>query len=93
MEPARSLTPSQLAFLDTMITRAQEKGRLAGDRLTPPNETVGLADAHHPLFDISEHDLRIIEQIQELSSQLQFSITLSDLIKMRERAVRTLAGR
>ena len=56
-------------------------------------ETVGLADAHHPLFDISEHDHRIIQQIQDLSGQLEFSVTLGDLMKIRERAVRTLSGK
>ena len=88
MEKTRSLTASQLSFIDTMITRAQEKGYSAERVLTPPQETVGLADAHHPLFDISEHDLRIIEQMRELASQLTFSITLSDLIKVRRRRSR-----
>ena len=92
MNEARSLTASQLAFLDTMITRAQEKGHSLSDILTPPNETVGLADAHHPMFEITERDQRIIGQIAELASQLEFSVTLESLIEIRAEAVRNLAA-
>ena len=86
MKEPRSLTASQLAFLDTMITRAQERGHSPSDVLTPPNETVGLADAHHPLFEITERDRRIIGQIAELASQLEFSTTLGKLIELRTQA-------
>lgn len=90
MKPV-SLKASQLAFIDLLITRAQEKGRVSTDRITSDDDTVGIADAHHPLFDLSEHDLRIIQQMNQLASQLQFTTTLADLTEMRARAVKELA--
>ena len=91
MKEPRSLTPSQLAFIDTLITKAQQKGYSSQEVLTPPNTTETLTDAHKPYFLISEHDERIIGQIRDLASQMEFSVTLSRLMELRAEAVRNLA--
>jgi hypothetical protein len=89
----KSLTASQLARIDLMITLAQEKG-FEVDQVfkTHTDETAGLMDAHHPLFDLSEHDREIITQIRELASQLEQSTSLSDLLALRGQAVKSLGG-
>lgn len=94
MKPsAASLTVSQLAIVDAVITRAQERGLKFNQSISHTEETVTLTDAHHPLFDFSERDRRTLEQIRQLASQLEFSVSLGDLIEMRGKAVQDLARR
>ncbi len=93
MKDARSLTASQLAALDLMITRAEEKGLKLTDDVyyVAESDTVGLADVHGGLFALSEHDRRIITQMHELARQLEHSVSLGDLMNARAEAVRSLS--
>jgi hypothetical protein len=86
----RSLTASQLAHVDLIITRAQENGRFAQDLVRYTEDTEGVADAHHPFFDFSEHDLSLIAQIQSLAQRLEAKVRLGKLIELRGEAVRNL---
>jgi hypothetical protein len=84
----RSLKPSQLATIDAMITKAQEDGlRLTDVMLT---RTDVLTDIQ-ALFDFSERDLRVVEQIRGLASQLETTVSLGRLIELRADAVRDLS--
>ena len=93
MKDARSLTAGQLAALDLMITRAQEKGVGMTDKVyyVAESDTVGLADRFGGLFDFSEHDQPIIAEIRRLARQLEHSVSLGDLINARAEMVRSLS--
>jgi hypothetical protein len=93
MKDARSLTASQLAALDLMITRAQEKGANMTDKIyyVAESDTVGLIGLHGGLFEFSEHDQPIVAEIRRLARQLEHSVSLGDLINARAEAVRSLS--
>jgi hypothetical protein len=92
MNEMKSLSASQLAAIDFMITRAQERGVNPNDKIyyVAESDTVGLVDAHGGLFALAEDDRRIVDQMRELARQLQHSVSLGDLLKARAELVRSL---
>lgn len=94
MQEQPSLAVSQLYALDAIVTRAQIRGKGPSDRFKtdPTDITTGLADAHHPLFDLSEHDAGILRQMVELASQLELETSIDELLEIRGRLVQQLGG-
>lgn len=93
---SKSLTLGQLVMIDALITRAQASGHGLSDRAKTSitdAQADAVADAHHPLFDFSEHDRRIFVQIKELASRLEHSVSLGELIELRAQAVQSLNRR
>jgi len=94
MKKSPSLTPSELLSIDRLITRAQEKGLTLKDQVKTSitdAQAQATPDAHHPLFDISEHDQHILAQIVQLTSKLEHSVSLGELIELRGQLVRKLS--
>jgi hypothetical protein len=94
MDQGKSLTLDQLTLIDTLITRAQGSGFKVDDLFkTSITEAQAEAtpDAHHPLFDFSVHDRRILQQMKELAGQLEHTTSVSQLMELRAQAVKALS--
>jgi hypothetical protein len=98
-EKTRTLTASQLASLDALITRAQENGRSLTDTLST-TEQVDMAEIHQAMWnhrhggiEINDEDIEILGKIRDLAAKLKIAPTLQQLVEMRGEAVRKQSGR
>jgi hypothetical protein len=92
-EPSGSLEISQLAQIDSLITKAQSRGLGISDVFKThitEEQAAATPDIHHPLFDLSDHDRELIGQIRELASQLDHTASIGELIEIRGRIVQGL---
>ena len=93
MKPSGSLKISQLAQIDSLITQAQSRGLGISDVFKTnitEDQAAATPDIHHPLFDLSDHDRELMDQIGELASQLDHTASIGELIEVRGRIVQGL---
>lgn len=91
-----SLSYAQLLSLDSLISAAQARGLGFNDRFDNTQEQAeaqfeiheAMWEARHGAFQFSDHDREILGQIRELTSQLELSPTLGQLIELRGEAMR-----
>lgn len=92
-EPSGSLEISQLAQIDSLITKAQSRGLGISDVFKThitEEQAAATPDIHHPLFDLSDHDRELIVQIRELASQLDHTASIGELVELRGQIVQGL---
>lgn len=92
MSDIKSLSASQLAALDFMITRAQERGLSLTDQVyyLAETDTAALGEMRGGLFAMAEQDRRTLEQMGNLARQVKASASLGDLLKVRADLVRSM---
>lgn len=89
-EVSPSLQLKQLASIDALVTEAQSRGLGVEDRFkTSITEAQAEAtpDAHHPLFDLSQHDQEILAQIRTLAAELEHETSVAELVELRAKLV------
>ncbi|MFI8266334.1 hypothetical protein [Streptomyces sp. NRRL F-2747] len=82
---------NQLARIDALITTAQARGFELSDRFKihiTEDQAAATPDIHHPLFDLSQHDRGILDQIIDLTGQLEHTTSIDELVQMRARIVK-----
>ncbi|MEU8525826.1 hypothetical protein AB0C77_09540 [Streptomyces sp. NPDC048629] len=85
-----SLRLSQLARIDALVVQAQSRGYTLSDRFKihiTEEQAAATPDAHHPLFDLSEHDRNILTRIIELTGELEHTTSIGELVQMRAKLV------
>ncbi|MEU9785552.1 hypothetical protein AB0H92_32105 [Streptomyces phaeochromogenes] len=81
-----SLRLNQLARIDALITQAQTRGIGPSEQFKihiTEEQATATPDAHHPLFDLSQHDRNILDQIIRLTGQLEHTTSIGELVQMR----------
>ena len=89
-----SLRVSQLASIDALLTGAQSRGLGVSDRFKTSitdAQSAATPDAHHPLFDLSQHDVEILERIRQLAAELEHETTVGELVEIRGQLVQDLS--
>ncbi|NNB96811.1 hypothetical protein HI113_23200 [Corallococcus exiguus] len=86
------LTHTELAAIDLTITNLQTAGHRIDDinKDDDPRHQMCLAvaDAHHPLIQLTERDKEIIAQIKTLASQLSSRTSLPELLEAKGKVLR-----
>lgn len=86
------LTHVDLAAIDLTITAMQAGGATVGDasRDDNPREQMAtaLADAHHPLVELTDQDIEIMRKIRDLAGQLSTRTSLRDLLDLRAQIIK-----
>jgi hypothetical protein len=86
-----SLRLSQLARIDRLITEAQSRELGPSEQFKihiTEEQATATPDAHHPLFDLSQHDRQILDQIIDLTGKLEHTTSIDELVQMRAQVVR-----
>ncbi|GAA3673049.1 hypothetical protein GCM10023081_09260 [Arthrobacter ginkgonis] len=97
MDRESSLNSAQLASIDLLIAIAQQNGLSLEDRLEKTQEQAeaqadrveAMWEARHGGLEITEHDLQVIGKIRELAATLESSVTLKQLIELRDEALKS----